>query len=287
VCGTTQAAVNLVDAERVWPAAEFGTETGPQTRAEALCSHVVTGTDVVHVPDAAADPRFSGYPLVVSGAVRRYAAAPLVTEDGHTIGTLAVHDDQDRPFTEVQLSLLVDLAAQVVALFEMRWMAVSLSRVATRDPLTGLANRRSAEQAIQAAIARAERGLGTPSVVVVDIDDFAEVNEAFGRPAGDAVLRSVAFRLTRTARAVDTVGRLGGDEFVVLLESTGGPGATAALGRLRRSLEEAWGEITGGREVGASLGITTYRPGDSVASLIARADAEMYADKARRAAQRS
>jgi diguanylate cyclase (GGDEF)-like protein len=170
----------------------------------------------------------------------------------------------------------------------MRWMATSLARIATRDTLTGLANRRSVEQAIAAAIARAERGLGTPSVVVVDLDGVAEVNDTFGRPAGDAVLRSVADRLTRTARAVDTVGRLGGDEFVVLLESTGGPGATAALARLRRCLQDGWGEVTGGSgQVSAALGITTYRPGDSVASLIARADAEMYADKARRAAERS
>ncbi len=79
------------------------------------------------------------------------------------------------------------------------------------------------------------------------------------------------------------MARLGGDEFVVLLEHTGGPGATAALGRLRRSLEGGWSEVTGGHEVGAALGITTYRAGDSVATLLARADAEMYADKARRA----
>jgi diguanylate cyclase (GGDEF)-like protein len=288
VCGTRHAAINLIDADRQWQAAAVGAEPGELSRGDALCAHVVTGTDVVATPDASRDTLFAGNASVAGGSVRRYAAAPLVTEDGHAIGTLAVHDEQVGPFSDTELGLLRDLARQVVALFEMRWMAASLARIATRDALTGLANRRSVEQAIAAAIARAERGLGTPSVVVVDIDDFEEVNQTFGRPAGDAVLRSVADRLTRTARAVDTVGRLGGDEFVVLLESTGGPGATAALARLRRSLEDGWGEVTGGPgEVGAALGITTYRPGDSVASLIARADAEMYADKARRIAQRS
>jgi diguanylate cyclase (GGDEF)-like protein len=287
VCGTRYAAVNLIDAQRQWQAAAFGVEPGQLPRGDALCAHVVTGIDLVSTPDASRDTLFADNPLVAAGSVRRYAAAPLVTDDGHAIGTLAVHDAEPGTFTDLQLSLLRDLAAQVVALFEMRWMAASLARIATRDALTGLANRRSVEQAIGAAIARAERGLGTPSVVVVDLDGFAEVNDAFGRPAGDAVLRSVADRLTRTARAVDSVGRLGGDEFVVLLESTGGPGATAALARLRRSLEDGWGEVAGGLQVGAALGITTYRPGDSVASLIARADAEMYADKARRAAQRS
>jgi diguanylate cyclase (GGDEF)-like protein len=290
VCGTRQAAVHLVDERRQWPAAAFGHEPVELPRADALCAHVVTGPDVLHTADATLDPRFADSPLVTGrvASVRRYAAAPLVTEDGHSIGTLDVSDEQPGAFTDIQLALLRDLAGQVLALFEMRWMAGSLARIATRDALTGLANRRSVEQAITAAIARAERGLGTPSVVVIDLDGFAAVNDAFGRPAGDAVLRSVADRLTRTARAVDTVGRLGGDEFVVLLESTGGPGATAALARLRRSLQDGWGEVTGGSdEVAAALGISTYRPGDSVASLIARADAEMYADKSRRAAQRA
>jgi diguanylate cyclase (GGDEF)-like protein len=169
-----------------------------------------------------------------------------------------------------------------MALFELRRLAAALGRAATRDPLTGVANRRGLASAISGAIGRAERGLGTPSVVVIDLDGFKAVNDHLGHATGDAVLRSVAQRLTGTARTVDTVARLGGDEFVVLLEHTGGPGASAALARLRRGLEGGWAEVTGGLEVGAALGITTYRAGDSEATLLARADAEMYADKARR-----
>jgi diguanylate cyclase (GGDEF)-like protein len=249
VCGTGFAVVELrggAQAEHAVPVASHGTDPGP---------------------------------AAVS------ATAPLVTGDGHEIGRLVVRDFAGRDLDATQRELLNDLADQAVALVELRRATAALERAAGRDPLTDLPDRRSVEAAIAAAIARAERGLGTPSVVIVDLDGFEQVNASLGQSVGDEVLRSVAERLVGTSRAVDTVGRLGGDEFVVLLESTGGPGATAALRRLRDSLAEGWEGFTGGAvAVSASLGITTYRPGDRVASLLARADAEMYADKTRRAA---
>lgn len=285
VCGTPFAQINLIDADRQWQAAAHGTEPVETSRADSMCARVVTGTEIVWTPDARDADQFADNPFVTGdrASVRLYAAAPLVARDGHAIGTVCAFDEEEGSLTEDQLDLLRDVASQVMALFDLRRLAAELSRIAGRDVLTGLANRRRLEDAIASSIARAERGLGSPSLVIVDLDGFQDVNDAFGHAAGDTVLRSVADRLSRTARAVDTVGRLGGDEFVVLLESTGGPGAVAALGRFRRALEEGWGEVTGGvARVGASLGITTFRPGDSVATLMARADAEMYADKALR-----
>jgi diguanylate cyclase (GGDEF)-like protein len=256
----------------------------PDLDAAARLAAYVCGTDVVHTPDASQDPRFAENPFVVGtiSDVRLYASAPLVTRDGFAIGTVCAFDTVAGRLTDEQLDLLRDIADQVMALFEMRRMAAALARAASRDSLTGLPNRRSLEQAVSAAVARAERGLGTPSVVMVDLDGFAAVNETYGHNAGDAVLRTVAARLTATARGVDTVARIGSDEFVVLLEHTGGPGAAAALGRLRTCLAELGVDSAGDLVVGASLGIATYRPGDSVASLLSRADAEMYGEKARR-----
>jgi diguanylate cyclase (GGDEF)-like protein len=287
VCGTSVAVVNLLDGDRVWQAAAAGTERREYPRSDMLCQFTVLDRVVVHVPDASRDSRFS--PVLratgTEAAVGLYASAPLVTHDGFSIGTVCVFDPVPRTLSPDQLDRLADVAAQVMALFEMRRMAAALSRLARKDPLTGLANRRTVEQVISSAIVRAERGLGTPSVVVVDLDRFKEVNDAFGHGAGDAVLRAAARRLTASARTVDTVGRLGGDEFVVLLEHTGGSGATAALNRLRECLAAADDDEPADsflRRLPASLGMATYRPGDSVASMLARADAEMYADKARR-----
>jgi diguanylate cyclase (GGDEF)-like protein len=284
VCGVPTAAINLIDTDRQWQAASFGVEPVESPREGALCAQVVAGADVVHAADASTDTRFSGGPLAVGRVtdVKLYAAAPLLTREGHAIGTLCVFDQTARRLSDEQLTLLADLAEQVMALFEMRRMATALARAASRDGVTGLPNRRSLEQAVAAAIARAERGLGTPSVVMIDLDDFQSLNDIYGHNAGDAVLRTVASQLTATARGVDTVARVGGDEFVVLLEHTGGPGAVAALGRLRTCLASLGVDSEGERMVGASLGMATYRPGDSVASLLSRADAEMFAEKSRR-----
>lgn len=284
VCGVPTAVINLIDADRQWQAAAHGVEPTEVPRESAMCGHVVTGTQTLYDEDASRDERFARNPFVVGplGAVRLWASAPLMTRDGFAIGTVCAFDEAPRRLSDEQLGLLGDVAGQVMSLFELRRMATALARSASRDGLTGLANRRSLEQAVASAIARAERGLGTPSLVVVDLDGFTDVNQRFGQAAGDAVLRSAADRLRSTARVVDTVARLGVDEFVVLLEHTGGPGATAALARLRSSLAGIGaGALEVGR-VGASLGMATYRPGDSVASLLSRADAEMYAAKAAR-----
>jgi diguanylate cyclase (GGDEF)-like protein len=284
VCGVPTAAINLIDHDRQWQAAAFGFERGQVPREVSMCAQVVTGREVVFTSDASQDPRFADNPLVVGplGGVRLYASAPLLTHDGLAIGTVSAFDQVVGAISDQQLSLLGDVADQVMALFEMRRMAAALGRAAARDGLTGLPNRRSLEQSVASAVARAERGLGTPSVVVVDLDNFQAMNDTYGRVAGDAVLRTVAAQLCATARGVDTVARIGGDEFVVLLEHTGGPGATAALGRLRDCLKGLGRDDSGDLIFSATLGIATYRPGDSVASLISRADAEVYAEKARR-----
>jgi diguanylate cyclase (GGDEF)-like protein len=207
--------------------------------------------------------------------------AALTDRRGERYGTLALFGCA--PSDDDARDLLDDLVGCAVAFLDLRRAAADLARCETNDALTGLANRRAMEQLIGAAITRAERGLGTPSVLVVDLDGFAEVNRARGTEAGDGVLRGVADCLLRVARSVDSVARIGPDEFVVLLEHTGGPGAVAALNRFRAALNEGtWDDSS--VPVGASLGMATYRPGDSVASMIARADAEMFADKARRTA---
>ncbi|MFC7244320.1 diguanylate cyclase [Catellatospora aurea] len=112
----------------------------------------------------------------------------------------------------------------------------TLTELAGRDPLTGLHNRRSFAERLTGALAYADR-TGTPvALLMLDLDHFKSVNDRYGHPAGDQVLRTVAALLVRELRAVDVAARLGGEEFGVLLPGIGHRDATVVAGRLRAAI---------------------------------------------------
>jgi signal transduction histidine kinase len=122
VCAAPGAVINLIDATHQWQPVAVGMVCDVYDRSEVMCQHTIRGHAVVHVADASADDRFSDNPFVtgVRGAVRMYASAPLVTPDGHVIGTLCVVDDTPRSLSRRQLRSLRDLADQVVTQLEIR-----------------------------------------------------------------------------------------------------------------------------------------------------------------------
>lgn len=135
LCGTPTAMVSLVDEGRQWFKARLGMELCPTGRDVSFCAHVLTKRQVLVVPDATADPRFAGNPLVTGPAgVRFYAGAPLVTPDGHVLGTLCVLDTRPRELTATQVALLETLARQVMTVLEHRRQAHALAaEVAARE----------------------------------------------------------------------------------------------------------------------------------------------------------
>jgi diguanylate cyclase (GGDEF)-like protein len=159
----------------------------------------------------------------------------------------------------------------------------TLAHQAHHDELTGLYNRRHIVMRIDEAMAALDRGEATEvTLLLCDLDGFKPVNDRYGHQAGDTVLQVVAQRLSAAAGPDGAVGRLGGDEFVVLLRDPPGPVADRIAGLLREPIEVTGGTVT----IGASIGTATAWPGDAAdrESLIARADAAMYAVKARIAA---
>jgi diguanylate cyclase (GGDEF)-like protein len=279
VCGTESASVDLVAETTLWHLAVEGGEVRQSGRADGPTAYLVNWGEPVAVDDARADHDFPGRHVVGDLGLRRWVAVPLISKEGHVLGALTAYSRTAGTTSPVQLDRMRDLAGQVMAMFEMRRLAATVSRLATHDTLTGLVNRRGFCDALESALRRAERGLGSPSVVVVNLEGVSQLADSVGQGAVDVLLKTVAARLVTTARRADTVARLGTEEFAVLLEHTGGPGATGALTRLRDGLAGAVDVDGRPLEVFASLGVTTYRPGDTPAALLARADAAMFADK--------
>jgi diguanylate cyclase (GGDEF)-like protein len=156
--------------------------------------------------------------------------------------------------------------------------AVTLRRLAGTDYLTGLPNRREATARLEREIQRSQR-YGSPlSVVLTDLDDFKSVNDRFGHEVGDRVLQHAAELLLRTLRSTDMCGRWGGEEFLIALPGVELGGGVDAAERLRRALAEGDAE---GPALTASFGVTGFVCGDSVESLVRRADAALYEAKRR------
>lgn len=159
-----------------------------------------------------------------------------------------------------------------------------VTRLASRDWLTGLLNRRCFIERLETEISRAEREGTDLSLVIADIDHFKKVNDTWGHQAGDLVLREFASRLTSLCRPYDFAGRYGGEEFTVCLPRTTKDQATAVADRIRNGIEALRVPLAGGPcvSVTASFGIASLADvgrGD-VDALIREADEALYRAKA-------
>ncbi len=152
-----------------------------------------------------------------------------------------------------------------------------LCDLATTDGLTGLKNRRSFQERLAAECETARRHGSLLSLLLLDVDHFKQYNDAYGHPAGDAVLKQVAALLQQTTRDSDFAARYGGEEFVVILPQTSGASALQAAERCRLHIEAA---LWNCRAVTASFGVATLSlENPDGASLIAAADQALYAAK--------
>ena len=164
---------------------------------------------------------------------------------------------------------------------ERRQAEAQLAHVARHDPLTSLPNRVLFREHMQRALARVQRGRAL-AVLCLDLDRFKPVNDSFGHPVGDALLRAVAARLLSCVRASDMVVRLGGDEFAAVLEDAGQPADVAALAqRMVEALAQPF-QIEGHTiVVGTSIGIALAGAGvDGPDMLLKCADLALYRAKA-------
>jgi diguanylate cyclase (GGDEF)-like protein len=149
------------------------------------------------------------------------------------------------------------------------------------DGLTGLANRRLCTAALEKEIARAHRFDEPLSLVLADIDDFKRINDRWGHPTGDAVLKAFAGTLSESVREIDLAGRWGGEEFALLLPGTDLDGGHELAERVRRSLERQEVTAPDGSivRVTASFGVAAFPEAESQEQLVAASDGALYEAK--------
>lgn len=153
----------------------------------------------------------------------------------------------------------------------------SLQLAAARmDILTGLMGRAASELYLNEGLELVEQEKLPLSLLICDLDNFKAVNDRYGHPVGDAVLKAAARRLRRQAGSSGQVGRWGGEEFVVILPSVAKNEAMVLAERMRRAIA---GNDLAGLSVTASFGVAAYRAGDTVAELFERADQRLYEAK--------
>ncbi|MBE0624592.1 MAG: GGDEF domain-containing protein [Burkholderiales bacterium] len=124
----------------------------------------------------------------------------------------------------------------VAGIYGIGWLFTDIKTLANTDSLTGLANRRNVLKCAQREIERAARAKRPLAFMMFDIDHFKRINDTYGHPAGDAVLRAVADVVRTELRRIDTVGRIGGEEFLVILPETDQENATVAAERIRSTI---------------------------------------------------
>jgi len=165
---------------------------------------------------------------------------------------------------------------------ELRVKNETLARLSTTDALTGLRTRRYTNEVLAIEFLRARRYHTPLNVVMADLDYFKQVNDTYGHPAGDAVLRGVSSLLLSQLRATDVAGRFGGEEFLVVLAQSELEGGSRMAERWRRSVEEETFRTPEDEPVHVeiSIGLAAFEPRMSSAEdLVAAADAALYRAK--------
>lgn len=271
VLGVPIAAVSLVDRERQWFKSIQGLDVTETPRSVSFCSHTIMDDAVLVIENAEADKRFRDNALVTGAPyIRSYAGAPLRTPDGYNVGALCAIDTVSRPFSDAHLGILRSFASLVVDELELR-------RIAESDHLTGAMSRRGFVSQVTKEIERFRRGNRGSVLILMDIDHFKSVNDRFGHPAGDAVLKAISGVCTAHLRTNDLFGRLGGEEFGILLTETSLDGGVAVTEKIRRMIAEQVIPLGGGITVTASFGVSVLDSSITNADdWISRADAALY-----------
>jgi diguanylate cyclase (GGDEF)-like protein len=231
-------------------------------------------------------PRATAFVATVA-ALGILAAAAIPGDDtGDVLGTALLRLVEVGAVAMMALLITRAMHRQRMALLEregeLREALAVTERAALTDPLTGVHNRRSLEQALASVSSRAERDHRPYALLMVDVDQLKALNDRAGHSAGDTILRLVGRSAAEAVRAYDLVARSGGDEFVVVLHDTGDESAHRTAERIQQRFGQLVRERPELGKMTISVGAATWQPGRTASELMSEADEEMYSAKRRR-----
>ncbi len=220
-----------------------------------------------------------GDALPEAGKIRATLGLP-VAYGGEVLAFLNVENfENEGAFDEESVYVAEAFAAPIAALLHEVGRRSLLERIARRDPLTGLFNRRAFDERLAEELARARRYRQPLALVVLDLQGFKAINDELGHAAGDRALVAVAEALKANLRETDRAYRWGGDEFALILPQTGGAEAKNAARRHAAAIAAVAVE---GRSLAANFGVASFpEDGDDARALLEAADRRMYRAKAR------
>ncbi|MEM7543212.1 MAG: sensor domain-containing diguanylate cyclase [Pseudomonadota bacterium] len=249
------------------------------TWSDSICSRMAKGLGPMFAPDISVLHAYRSAPIANQLKIGAYIGLPLLHADGSLFGTLcAVHPTPivfditlHREWLILQSRLLSSLVAA-----EQREEATSQALTQERhaaqlDELTGVYNRRGWNRLIEIEEERCVRYDKSAAVLIVDLDDLKNTNDAFGHERGDVLLRRAANALHHAVRSFDVVCRIGGDEFAILAIEADEQSTTELVNRVRRLLDE--------EGIPASIGWACRDSEQSLPETVKVADRRMYDDK--------
>src|SRR3954454_5857576 len=235
-----------------WAVANRRTRNVPNSALEPLCNNV------------------AGTPEVAEA----FVCVPLLAEE-RVVGTLNVYrTGDDVAFSDEEVQLVERFATVAALAYDSARQRETLREQVKRDGLTGLLNHRACQEWLRDAL-QAQLPQGRPvGVVVLDLDHFKLINDAYGHAEGDRILAGVAERLRSVVRGSDAVGRLGGEEFVLILPGVDAEGAEDCAERARAALAEL---TVRGKPLRASAGVAAApQDGVDAGELLSNGDAALY-----------
>ena len=257
------------------------------TDSNLYCEHVIHSNNRLFVANALEDERWKNSPDVALNLIN-YLGFPIHWPNGDAFGTLCVLDTKPRSYTDKQEHLMLQLGKLIEADLELQEknlelenLSKNLQYLANTDELTGVWNRRAFINESEKELQRARRYGHDVCLLMMDIDDFKDINDEFGHEVGDEVLKLFCHGINATKRTYDIFGRIGGEEFAMLLPETNQNEAIELAERIRKKISDIFFH-TQGEAVKITVSIGACQLSlleNNILSGLNKADKVLYAAK--------